>query len=92
MNIKNKKIAITGTLSSKRSDIVAMIEKNGGEFSKSVTSNTDLLVRGTTKVCQNYMHSISGKEVVHNGEAKTSKAIKLGIPVISEADLIKTIH
>lgn len=44
--LSGKTLVITGTLSAKREDIAALIEKNGGKVSGSVSKKTDYLVAG----------------------------------------------
>ena len=98
MNIENKKICLTGTMSKPRKEIIELIEENGAIFSKSLSSACDYLIRGETKQKESYVHISkgSGKETVvkNNGQKKTEKAQKDGkfkneiVPVILKPENI----
>lgn len=68
---------ITGKLShvKNRDELVAIIEQNGGRFTKSVSKNTQYLINNDTT----------------STSAKNKEAQKLGIPIISEEDFLKMI-
>ena len=69
-----KTFVITGTLPSMgRSEATALIEKNGGKVTGSVSKKTDYLLAGEA------------------AGSKLDKANALGIPVISEAELLEMI-
>lgn len=65
------RIAITGTLSKSRNEIVSEIEKSGHIFSSGVTASTDYLVASDDSI----------------NSSKYKKAEKLGIKIISEEDM-----
>ena len=69
---KNKyRIAITGTLSKSRNEIILEVESAGHSFSNSVTASTDYLV--------------ASKDSMNSSKYK--KAEKLGIRIISEEEM-----
>ncbi|MDD3040419.1 NAD-dependent DNA ligase LigA [Bacteroides sp.] len=70
--LTGKTIVITGTLSMKRAEIEDIIRANGGKPSGSVSKNTDFLILGPDK----------------NGTTKHKKALSLGVPIISELELM----
>ena len=72
-NLQGKIFVITGKLSRKRDDIKADIEDAGGKVTGSVSGKTDYLV------C-NDKNSTTGK---------SATAAKLGVPVISEEELMQ---
>jgi len=45
-SLKGKKVALTGTLSAKRNDIIAQIVAAGGQVATGVSKNTDIVVAG----------------------------------------------
>ncbi|WP_054692493.1 BRCT domain-containing protein [Syntrophomonas palmitatica] len=73
MSLDGQVIVISGTLLKKRSVVVATIHNNGGLVSNSINKKTAYLLLGPDK---------------RNG-GKHRKAIKYGIPVISENDFEK---
>lgn len=68
--LSGKTIVITGTLSSPRPDIEALILAKGGKVTNSLSKNTTWLLAG------------------EGGGSKRIKAEKLGIPLISEDELL----
>ena len=74
--LTGKNIVITGKLSNfkNRNELKTIIEDNGGKVTDSISSKTDILIN-------NDIESESSKN-------KTAK--KLGIPILSEADFIKS--
>ena len=68
---------ITGALSRyrNRDEMTADIEKHGGSVASAVSKNTDFLVNND----------------VASGSSKNKKAKELGIPIITEEDLIERI-
>ena len=95
MNIENKKICLTGTMSKPRKEIIELIEGKGALFVKSLSSACDYLIRGETKQRESYIHLSkgSGKETVvkNDGQKKTDKAAKLGVSIISEKEFFNLI-
>ncbi len=69
--LEGRTIVISGNFSVSRNDMKALIERNGGRNSGSVSSKTSWLLAGTKP-----------------GPEKLRKAAQLGIPVISEEDLL----
>jgi len=67
------KIAITGTLSEKRSVIEAKIKESGGSLVSSVSKNTDILLTNQQT----------------SSSSKYKKASELGIRILSESELLK---
>lgn len=67
----DKVFCITGKLSVPRAEITENIESAGGRVSSTVTKNTDYLVTNDTT----------------SGSSKNKKAEKLGVKVVSEAEL-----
>lgn len=71
-DVKNKyRIAITGTLSKARNEIISEIEEAGHTFSASVNASVNYLVASKDSI----------------GSSKYKKAKKLGIKIISENDM-----
>lgn len=75
-SLTGKKFVITGTLSSKRSDVEKLIKQNGGSVSGSVSKATDFLVTNDEE----------------SSSSKFKKAQQLSIPIISEEKLQKLIQ
>ena len=75
-SITGKKICITGTLSSKRSDIEERVREFGGIVVSSVTKNTDFLITND----------------VSTNSTKLAKAKKLEVTIISEQELFSLIE
>ena len=75
-NMEGKVFVITGTLTKPRTEYKKMIEKNGGKVTGSVTSKTNYLVMGEEA----------------EGKSKHTKAIELGIEIISESELINLLN
>lgn len=73
--LSGKKIAITGTLSRKRSEIEAMIRSAGGATVGSVSKNTDILLTNQQS----------------SNSRKFKKATELGIQILTEDEVIKLI-
>lgn len=74
-SLKNLTFVITGKLKDfkKRSDLVELIEENGGRVTSSVTKNTDYLINNE----------------VNSNSSKNKKAKELGVKIISESDFEK---
>ncbi|TND08933.1 MAG: DNA ligase (NAD+) [Bacteroidetes bacterium] len=70
-----RSFVVSGVFSRSRDEIKALIEKNGGKNTGSVSGKTAYLVAGDNM-----------------GPEKRTKAEKLGIPIISEDDLLKLIE
>lgn len=73
--LKDKKFCITGELSMSRSEFEKLIKQNGGVMVSSVSKNTSFLITNETE----------------SSSSKFVKAKDLGIPIISEAKLLKMI-
>ncbi len=75
--LSGKVFVITGALSRyrNRDEMTADIEKHGGSVASAVSKNTDFLVNND----------------VASGSSKNKKAKELGIPIITEEDLIERI-
>lgn len=75
--LSGKVFVITGALSRyrNRDEMAADIEKHGGSVASAVSKNTDFLVNND----------------VASGSSKNKKAKELGIPIITEEDLIERI-
>lgn len=73
--LKDQKFCITGELSMPRGEFEKLIKKNGGVMVSSVSKNTSYLITNETE----------------SSSSKFVKAKDLGIPIISEAKLLKMI-
>lgn len=71
--ISEKSFCITGELSMKRAEVEKLIKSQGGQVLSAVTKNTNFLVTNEKESSSN----------------KFQKAKSLGIPIISEEDLMK---
>jgi DNA ligase (NAD+) len=71
--LSGKTFVLTGTMSLPRSEIETLIKQNGGKVSGSVSSKTSFLVAAPGET----------------GTTKYQKATQLGIPIISESQLME---
>ncbi len=71
--LSGKTFVLTGTMSRPRSEIETLIKQNGGKVSGSVSAKTSFLVAAPGEI----------------GTTKYQKALKLGIPIISESRLME---
>lgn len=69
--LKGEKIVITGAATKSRDELEAMVKKNGGEISSSVSKKTTTVIIGS-------------KEPADYKSSKKTKAIELNIPVVDE--------
>jgi DNA ligase (NAD+) len=74
--LQGKKFCITGELSMARSEFEKLIKQNGGVMVSSVSKNTSYLITNETD----------------SSSSKFVKAKDLGIPIVSEANLLKMIQ
>lgn len=74
--LQGYKFCITGELSTSRGEVEKVIKKNGGVMVSSVSKNTNYLVTND----------------VESSSSKFVKAKSLGIPIISEAALMKMLE
>lgn len=69
--LKGEKIVITGAATKSRDELEAMVKKNGGEISNSVSKKTTTVIIGS-------------KEPANYKSSKKTKAIELNIPIVDE--------
>lgn len=74
--LKDQKFCITGELSMNRIEFEKLIKKNGGVMVSSVSKNTTYLITNETE----------------SSSSKFVKAKALGVPIVSEAKLLKMIE